>query len=38
MMIHYISVKRFEYFDEEDIIAKSMMTYLMDEMMSIFFD
>jgi hypothetical protein len=32
------SVKRFEYFDEEDLIAKCMMTYLMDERMSIFFD
>ena len=32
------SVKRFEYFDEEDEIAKCMMTYLMDERMSIFFD
>ena len=32
------SVKRFEYFDEEDLIVKCMMTYLMDERMSIFFD
>ena len=32
------SVKRFEYFDEEDLIAKCMMTYLMDERISIFFD
>ena len=33
------SVKRFEYFDEEELIAKCMMTYyLMDERMSIFFD
>jgi len=32
------SVRRFEYFDEEDEIAKCMMTYLIDERMSIFFD
>jgi len=25
------SVKRFEYFDEEDLIAKCIMTYLMKE-------
>jgi len=31
------SVRRFEYFDEEDFLAKCMMTHLMDERMSIFF-
>jgi len=32
------SVRRFEYFDEEYEIVKCLMTYLMDERMSIFFD
>ena len=32
------SIKRLEYIDEDDLIAQCMMTYLMDERMSIFLD
>ena len=32
------SIKRLEYIDEDDLIAKCMMTYLIDERIYIFFE